>query len=44
MAKADPLFTVLKLTQEAEEQASLQLRAAQLELQRRQSQLKALQD
>lgn len=44
MAKADPLFTVLKLNQEAEEQASLQLRAAQLELQRRQSQLKALQD
>ena len=44
MAKVDPLFTVLKLNQEAEEQASLQLRAAQLELQRRQIQLKALQD
>jgi len=44
MAKTDPLITVLKLTKDAEEQASLQLRSAQLELQRRQSQLKALQD
>ncbi|MGS0695561.1 flagellar export protein FliJ [Shewanella sp. 0m-4] len=44
MTKPDPLHMVLKLTQDAEEQASLQLRSAQLELQRRQSQLEALQN
>ncbi|ABZ76018.1 flagellar export protein FliJ [Shewanella halifaxensis HAW-EB4] len=44
MAKPDPLHMVLKLTQDAEEQASLQLRSAQLELQRRQNQLEALQN
>ncbi|WP_417762047.1 flagellar export protein FliJ [Shewanella sp.] len=38
----DPLFTVLKLAQEAEEQAALKLKAAQLECQRRQSQLQSL--
>ncbi|MCH1920580.1 flagellar export protein FliJ [Shewanella sp. A3A] len=38
----DPLFTVLKLAQDAEEQAALKLKAAQLECQRRQSQLQSL--
>ncbi|QSX32720.1 flagellar export protein FliJ [Shewanella avicenniae] len=41
MAK-DPLLTVLKLAQEAEEQAALKLKAAQLEHQRRNAQLQAL--
>lgn len=38
----DPLITVLKLAKEAEEQAALRLKSAQLECQRRQSQLQAL--
>ncbi|MBC8796463.1 flagellar export protein FliJ [Shewanella algae] len=42
MAKPDPLHTVLKLAVEAEEQAALQLKAAQMECQRRKSQLQAL--
>ncbi|MCE9686698.1 MULTISPECIES: flagellar export protein FliJ [Shewanella] len=41
MAK-DPLLTVLKLASDAEEQAGLQLKAAQLDLQKRQGQLTAL--
>ncbi|KFZ36897.1 flagellar export protein FliJ [Shewanella mangrovi] len=41
MAK-DPLLTVLKLAQEAEEQAALKLKAAQLECQKRNAQLQAL--
>ncbi|GIU50830.1 flagellar export protein FliJ [Shewanella sairae] len=44
MAKQDPLHLVLKLAEEAEEQASLQLRSAEFELQRRQNQLTALQN
>lgn len=44
MAKPDPLHTVLKLAVEAEEQAALQLKAAQMECQRRKSQLQALQE
>ena len=44
MAKPDPLHLVLKLAEEAEEQASLQLRSAEFELQRRQNQLLALQN
>ncbi|MCE9680021.1 flagellar export protein FliJ [Shewanella sp. AS1] len=43
MAKSDPLDTVLKLTLDAEEQASLQLRSAQLTYQKCQDQLNALQ-
>ncbi|AQS38896.1 flagellar export protein FliJ [Shewanella psychrophila] len=42
MAKHDPLLTVLKLTSEAEEQAALQLKSAQLALQKCLSQLEAL--
>lgn len=42
MAKSDPLLTVLKLANEAEEQASLQLKSAQLNFQKCQSQLDAL--
>ncbi|MBW8185165.1 flagellar export protein FliJ [Shewanella nanhaiensis] len=42
MAKHDPLDTVLKLAKEAEEQAGLQLKSAQLMLQKCQSQLEAL--
>ena len=42
MAKLDPLLTVLKLTSEAEEQAALQLKSAQLALQKCLSQLDAL--
>ncbi|QFU23486.1 flagellar export protein FliJ [Shewanella eurypsychrophilus] len=42
MAKSDPLLTVLKLANEAEEQASLQLKSAQLHFQKCQSQLDAL--
>ena len=42
MARPDPLHTVLKLAQDAEEQAALQLRSAQLDCQKRQSQLEAL--
>ncbi|NRD73347.1 flagellar export protein FliJ [Shewanella sp. VB17] len=42
MAKHDPLDTVLKLTKEAEAQAGLQLKSAQLMLQKCQSQLEAL--
>ncbi|MGI2259485.1 flagellar export protein FliJ [Shewanella sp. GXUN23E] len=38
----DPLLTVLSLAQESEEQAGLQLRAAQSELQKREAQLQAL--
>ncbi|MCL1141684.1 flagellar export protein FliJ [Shewanella gaetbuli] len=38
----DPLFTVLKLATEAEEQAALQLKSAQFERQKRQGQLEAL--
>ncbi|MCG9729269.1 flagellar export protein FliJ [Shewanella sp. Isolate13] len=44
MARTEPLLMVLKLSQEAEEQASLQLRSAQLEWQKRQNQLEALQN
>lgn len=44
MTRSDPLLMVLKLAEEAEEQASLQLRSAQLEWQRRQNQLEALQN
>ncbi len=44
MARTEPLLMVLKLAEDAEEQASLQLRSAQLELQRRQNQLDALQN
>lgn len=43
MAKPDPLDTVLKLALDAEEQASLQLRSAQMVLQKCQQQLSALQ-
>ena len=42
MAKHDPLDTVLKLAKDAEEQAGLQLKSAQLMLQKCQSQLEAL--
>lgn len=42
MAKQDPLITVLKLATEAEEQAALQLKSAQLTLQKSQGQLDAL--
>ena len=42
MANKDPLFTVLKLASAAEEQAALQLKSAQFEHQKRQSQLQAL--
>ncbi|MBR9726772.1 flagellar export protein FliJ [Shewanella intestini] len=42
MAKTDPLITVLKLASEAEEQAALQLKAAQFEKQKMQTQLDAL--
>lgn len=42
MAKPDQLVTVLKLTTDAEEQAALQLKSAQLTLQKSQSQLDAL--
>ncbi|QSX28949.1 flagellar export protein FliJ [Shewanella cyperi] len=42
MAARDPLLTVLKLASEAEEQAALQLKAAQLEAQKRKQQLDAL--
>lgn len=42
MARPDPLFTVLKLAKEAEEQAALALRGAQLELQKLKQQLDAL--
>ncbi|MCF1426706.1 MAG: flagellar export protein FliJ [Shewanella sp.] len=38
----DPLLTVFSLAQESEEQAGLQLRAAQSELQKQESQLQAL--
>lgn len=41
MAK-DPLLTVLKLAQDAEEQTALQLKSAQFERQKRQGQLDAL--
>ncbi|MDB2386231.1 flagellar export protein FliJ [Shewanella sp.] len=44
MAKSDPLLTVLKLNKDAEEQASLQVRSAQLALQKQQNQLDALQN
>ncbi len=42
MRRADPLLTVLKINKEAEEQAALQLKSAQLELQKCQGQLDAL--
>ncbi|AZQ11147.1 flagellar export protein FliJ [Shewanella khirikhana] len=42
MARPDPLLTVLKLAQEAEEQAALALRAAQLDLGKLKQQLDAL--
>ncbi|ABM00499.1 flagellar export protein FliJ [Shewanella amazonensis] len=42
MARPNPLLTVLKLAQDAEEQAALQLRSAQLELGRLKQQLDAL--
>ncbi|WP_144209950.1 flagellar export protein FliJ [Shewanella donghaensis] len=42
MRRADPLITVLKINKEAEEQAALQLKSAQLELQKTESQLDAL--
>jgi flagellar protein FliJ len=42
MARPDPLLTVLKLAVDAEEQAALQLRSAQLDYQKRQGQLDAL--
>ncbi|ARD23212.1 MULTISPECIES: flagellar export protein FliJ [Shewanella] len=42
MRRTDPLLTVLKLNKEAEEQAALQLKSAQLEQQKHQSQLDAL--
>ncbi|WP_394128750.1 flagellar export protein FliJ [Shewanella maritima] len=42
MQRKDPLLTVLKLEKDAEEQAALQLRSAQLEAQKRQTQLNAL--
>lgn len=44
MAKKDPLHTVLKLASEAEEQAALQLKAAEFECQKRDNQLSALQN
>ncbi|MFQ6370324.1 flagellar export protein FliJ [Shewanella sp. YIC-542] len=44
MAKSDPLYTVLKLAKEAEEQAALRLKAAQFEHQKRANQLQSLQD
>ncbi|MBM7072224.1 flagellar export protein FliJ [Shewanella sp. 202IG2-18] len=42
MIAKDPLFTVLKLATEAEEQASLQFRSATMDVQKAQSQLDAL--
>lgn len=42
MASADPLLLVLKLAQDAEEQAALLLKSAQLDCQKRQNQLNAL--
>ena len=42
MRRADPLITVLKLNKEAEEQAALQLKSAQLEQQKFEGQLEAL--
>lgn len=42
MSRPDPLYTVLKLAVDAEEQAALQLRSAQLDCQKRQNQLDAL--
>ncbi|MFB2684838.1 flagellar export protein FliJ [Shewanella mangrovisoli] len=42
MANADPLLLVLKLALDAEEQAALLLKSAQLECQKRQNQLDAL--
>ena len=42
MANADPLLLVLNLALDAEEQASLLLKSAQLECQKRQHQLNAL--
>ena len=42
MANADPLLLVLNLALDAEEQASLLLKSAQLEFQKRQHQLNAL--
>jgi flagellar FliJ protein len=42
MANADPLLLVLKLAQDAEEQAALLLKSAQLECQKRHNQLSAL--
>lgn len=44
MANKDPLFTVLKIALDEEEQAALQLKSAQLALQKSQSQLSALQN
>ncbi|WP_028768689.1 MULTISPECIES: flagellar export protein FliJ [Shewanella] len=44
MARPDPLHLVLKLATDAEEQASMQLRSAEFELQKRQGQLTALQN
>ncbi|QUN06858.1 flagellar export protein FliJ [Shewanella yunxiaonensis] len=44
MATKDPLFTVLKLAKDAEEQAALKLKAAQFEHQKRLNQLQALRD
>ncbi|MBV7314796.1 flagellar export protein FliJ [Shewanella sp. NIFS-20-20] len=42
MPSKDPLQTVLKLVTEAEQQAALQLKSAQLECQKRQQQLNSL--
>ncbi len=42
MANADPLLLVLKLAKDAEEQAALLLKSAQLECQKRQNQLSSL--
>ncbi|QDF67683.1 flagellar export protein FliJ [Shewanella sp. SNU WT4] len=42
MMSKDPLLTVLKLVTEAEQQAALQLKSAQLECQKRQQQLASL--
>ncbi|MBO1273047.1 MULTISPECIES: flagellar export protein FliJ [Shewanella] len=44
MAQTDPLLTVLKLANEAEEQAALRLKAAQFEHQKRVNQLQSLRD
>ncbi|GGI67511.1 flagellar export protein FliJ [Shewanella gelidii] len=44
MARPDPLLTVLKLATDAEEQAGMQLRAAQMECQKRDAQQQALQN